>query len=350
MPQLDTKALSLEVAGTLNRALTPLLERIATIEARLSPLSDVRDRVVAVETKCLAYPAGPDQAAEQRLLSALERLSTLEYALRRTADHETMIADLKARLAAAEAVAAQYAELSGLARDLIDRVSAIEVKSAAPNVSEPLLTGLAGRVQALEGLPTPVSAEDVAGLRDRVTVLETKAANIDARAAEPNPLAPVVDRAERAVAELAKDLGAIRERVAVVEVLKAVPGPAGEDGADGQDGKDGVDGMGFDELQAVQDGDRTIRLKFVKGDRVKEAGAFVIPAQIGRGVFVEGTTYERGDVVTLGGSQWHANEMTTTRPGEGLKAWTLVVKRGRDGRDGKDAASALPVVSVGARS
>ena len=57
-------------------------------------------------------------------------------------------------------------------------------------------------------------------------------------------------------------------------------------------------------------------------------------------------------MATWGGSTFHCNETTTSKPGES-KAWTLMVKRGRDGKDGRDlspAATALPVVTVGGNS
>ncbi|RCW65175.1 carbohydrate-binding family V/XII protein [Pseudorhodoferax soli] len=41
--------------------------------------------------------------------------------------------------------------------------------------------------------------------------------------------------------------------------------------------------------------------------------------------------YERGMFVTSDGSLWHANYKTASRPGDG-PAWTLAVKRGKDGR------------------
>lgn len=45
-----------------------------------------------------------------------------------------------------------------------------------------------------------------------------------------------------------------------------------------------------------------------------------------------GKVYERGTFVTHDGSVWHANRRTDSRPGDG-SAWTLAVKRGKDGRD-----------------
>lgn len=106
--------------------------------------------------------------------------------------------------------------------------------------------------------------------------------------------------------EAAKDHGAIRERVAVLETRPLQPGPAGQDGAPGPAGKDGADGK-----------DGAPGLEFC-------------------GVFIDGQAYDRGQLVTCAGSSWHCNEPTTTKPGDGSKAWTLMVKRGRDGKDGKD--------------
>lgn len=415
MPPLDTKALSSEVAGTLNRALTPVLERLATIEAklprvataeaaiadlgqrvlvaetkaasfqpphdktdaavrdavtpllerlatidtRLGPLSDVRDRLVVVETKCCGMPSGPDASVEQRLLSAMERLSTLEYALSRAESHEAMIAELKARLAAAEATSAQYAELATTARQLIERVTTMEAKYAVMTVLMPsqpdavvervtaleaksmdMMTGRA----AVDGVSRRVDdlAKDVGAMRERVAVMEAKS---DVPSiAEPllNGLTSRVQTLEhRSIEDPAmKECSAMRERIAVVEMRASVPGPPGVNG------KDGADGLGFDDLIAVQDDDRTLTVKASRGDRVKAIGTMRIPAQIQRGVWVEGKSYDRGDVVTWGGSQFHANDTTTAKPGEGSSDWTLVVKRGRDGKDGKDAAPQLPVVRV----
>ena len=105
----------------------------------------------------------------------------------------------------------------------------------------------------------------------------------------------------RAEAEVitARAVGPFGERVVALETRPPQPGPAGQDGAPGPPGKDGADGK---------------------------------PGLEYRGVFVEGQTYERGDLVTWGGSAWHCNETTTIRPGDGAKAWTLMVKRGRDSK------------------
>ena len=47
------------------------------------------------------------------------------------------------------------------------------------------------------------------------------------------------------------------------------------------------------------------------------------------GVYEAGRKYSKGNFVTDGGSLWHCDRETTTRPGVG-DCWTLAVKRGRD--------------------
>ncbi len=131
-------------------------------------------------------------------------------------------------------------------------------------------------------------------------------------------IAPVVrDYVQRALGEVAThvqvldvqlaglvtattEIGLMRERLAVVETRPPTPGPAGQDGAPGPAGADGTPGLEW------------------------------------CGVYVDSQPYARGQLVTWGGSTWHCNEPTTTKPGDGSKAWSLMVKRGRDGKDGKD--------------
>jgi hypothetical protein len=364
-------------ATALEQSLTDLRERFGAAEARLSGLGTVCERMAAVETKCDGImPAAPASASDElarRLFDALEKLAALEYAMNRAAEHETMIGDLKARLAVAEALGAQYQDLAALARAMAERISVLESADApAPDVAlvesvrEALtrigaieavtkaantadaVTALRDRVRALEvtieapAAPDPVVAE----CRERLAVLETKAA----APAEPHQalVARILSLEQRAMDDPAlKAVGDLRERVAVVEDRAPVPGPAGPAGAPG---KDGADGLGFDDLMTEQRDDRSITIKAARGERVKEIGTARFPVLIQRGVYIDGKAYDNGDVVTWGGSQWGCNEPTTTKPGEGLKAWTLIVKRGRDGKDGKDAPGALPVVSIVGRS
>jgi len=103
-------------------------------------------------------------------------------------------------------------------------------------------------------------------------------------------------------ASLLETLGDLRERVAVVEVREPVPGPPGPSGPPGVDGKDGMPGLRY------------------------------------CGVWVEGKTYDAGDLATWGGSTWHCNGTETrSKPGDESKAWTMMVKAGRDvGRDTRE--------------
>jgi len=59
------------------------------------------------------------------------------------------------------------------------------------------------------------------------------------------------------------------------------------------------------------------------------------PVMIYRGIWKDGT-YERGDVVTWGGSLWHCERATSANPQKaGCDDWKLVAKKGRDGENGK---------------
>jgi len=208
---------------------------------------------------------------------------------------------------------------------------ALLIKAALGPVLERLAVAEARLVQTL------AYDQALTELRDRVLVGETKTA-----AAVPTPidLAPVLER-----------LAAVSERVAVVETRAPVPGPAGQDGAHGKDGadglngKDGADGLGFDDLAVAFDGDRTLDLTFARGTE-RKSFPIVLPFLRYVGVYQDGKSYATGDVVTWAGSTWNANEATSSKPGDGSKAWTLCVKKGRDGRDGQDAPGPVPVVKV----
>lgn len=270
------------VVSTVKSAIGPLLERLAAAEARIATAGAVdasiamlRDRVVALETKT-AIPPPADPA----------------------------LGDLRDRVIVVETKALHPPDLSGLAE-------------------------IAGRVAALESRPLPVppvaeKAVDLAPVLDRLSKLEM-------RGAETTPILA-------AVADVTKDLGAMRERIAVVEVRAQVPGPAGKDGANG---KDGADGFGLEDFSADFDGDRTVLLKFARGAVVKTF-PLALPFQRYQGVYQEGKGYALGDTVTWAGSTWHCQDATTTKPGEGSKAWTLIVKRGRDGKDGENGKDGKP--------
>jgi integrin beta 3 len=119
---------------------------------------------------------------------------------------------------------------------------------------------------------------------------------------------------------------------------RGAPGLDGKDGRDGINGKDGKDALSLDSFDAEVAADgRTIVLRLGEGE-FAHVHELKLAVMIYRGVFKEGSAYERGDTVTWGGSLWHCDAETADKPGEGAKAWTLAAKRGRDGRDGKDGA------------
>ncbi len=278
-------------------------------------------------------PHDPEAFADMVVMTVKSALAPV---LERLAASEQKNRDLESRVL----------ELSGLR----DRVTVVETKalmSLAPSVIEsvpafdptPLMQRIDAtdaQVKLLEARPVAVTDAELTG---RVAAVESRLQKAELlaeiKAGESAPLLA-------SLSDLTKDFGVIRERVAVVETRAQVPGPSGKDGADGKPGRDGVDGVGFDDMDVEFDGDRTITIKAQRGLNVK-TWPLVLPYQRQKGVFVEGQTYVQGDVATFGGSQWHCETETIVKPGES-KDWTLIVKRGRDGKDGKDAPQALPVV------
>lgn len=277
-----------------------------------------------------------DAQAIADIVVAAVKSATAPYA-ERIAVLEQRNADLSARV-----------QEFGVVRD---RLVAVEVKTAAAPVSDvaPVLERVAAlqdRVVALEARPVPDSAPVLSAIREELKALQPRQ--------EPDTAA-LTDVRERLMAvekraaddTLHRDMSVIREKVAVLEVKAPVPGPAGRDGHDGRDGKDGADGVGFDDVdEHIEDDGRVLVRKHRAGERVKEF-RHKTGFAIYRGVYQQGRTYEFGDMTTWAGAMWHANETTTDKPGDS-KAWTLTVKKGRDGRDGKDAVT-TPVVSLGAR-
>src|SRR5262245_13590782 len=103
-------------------------------------------------------------------------------------------------------------------------------------------------------------------------------------------------------------------------------GPAGEPGAPGRDGT--LEGV---TLVADPEEPHTLHLCRADGSRI-DGGRWHQGGWMG--IWTDGTGYLVGDAVTWGGSVWHCNDDTTSKPGDGAKAWTLMVKKGRDGKDG----------------
>jgi hypothetical protein len=143
------------------------------------------------------------------------------------------------------------------------------------------------------------------------------------------------------VVTMTREMATLRERLAVLETRAPIPGPPGTSG------KDGADGLGFDDLDVAHDGERGVTFRFQRGEKVKEI-AVAFPCLLYRGTYTPGTSYAAGDVVTLGGSAWHCQKTTTTRPEtfEGAAYWKLMVKRGDKGRDLRVAGDTGPAPVV----
>ena len=132
-----------------------------------------------------------------------------------------------------------------------------------------------------------------------------------------------------ALDRLDESVTAVRERLAGLEARPPVPGPRGTDGLDGLNGKDGADGLGFDDLTASFDGERTLVLRWTRGDQVKSLPV-ELPIPRYQGAYASARSYRPGDVVSYDGSAWHCEVLTSSRPGDGSRAWQLMVKHGRD--------------------
>ncbi len=145
----------------------------------------------------------------------------------------------------------------------------------------------------------------------------------------------------------------------VIARVVGADGMHGKDGRDGIDGKDGKDGVVFGVEDLLEEADfdpdtRMMTLHFAKDGVTKDVRCKLTGTQIGRGIWDGATRYDKGDLTTIGGSQWLAlNPNVGIRPGsdDPTKSWVLVVKHGRqgergakgetgasgkDGRDGRD--------------
>jgi len=87
----------------------------------------------------------------------------------------------------------------------------------------------------------------------------------------------------------------------------------------------------LDDFDIVPTDERTIEMRFTHGNEC-HTFELAFPVPVYRGVFSAGETYERGDLVTWGGSMWHCEEAKGAKPDAPDGGWKLAVKRGRDGK------------------
>lgn len=254
------------------------------------------------------------------------------------------------------------AAMAPVIRSLVDRATAPLADQIRRLEARPLPEAIKGD-PGPEGQPgkdaEPVALEDVAAallaadeLRTLVDlhVAEAVSDHLDRNPPEPGAkgepgkdgqdgVSVSLEDVERMVhARMAQwELDFERRAQGVLErAVERMPKPAdGKDGRDGVDGKDGADGFGLDDLVIEDDGERSIKLRFVRGNVVREHEVR-FPHVVDRGVYRHGDDYQRGDGVTFGGSWWIAQkDAPEDKPGLG-DGWRLAVKRGRNGKDGKD--------------
>ena len=261
-----------------------------------------------------------------------------------------------------ERLAEQRREYEGKLKDLTEKFD--ELSRCSQENDKDILLHI-DRLRALERCTAEIQPPpDLAPLEAKVAELETR------------PTAE--DVLKLASGALTSTRASLQEQlqIAVVDLFKALPipekGEPGKDGEPGQgvtvedfrslfeasyakfeleterrimdtiqrtldripvpkDGKDGTDGLGFDDLEVVQTGERTLEVRFTQGERSK-VYAFKFPWLLDQGVWKEGAVYEPGDVVSWGGSSWIAQRTEPGKPGG--DGWRLSVKKGRDGKDG----------------
>lgn len=121
---------------------------------------------------------------------------------------------------------------------------------------------------------------------------------------------------------------------AVEKLRDGRDGKDGRDGTNGINGKDGRDCIDFASIDIELGEDfRTLKLVAMAGEQRVERSVH-IPVPAFQGVYNSGTKYQRGDIVTFGGSSFIARRDTGSKP-EIDDSWTLFTKRGRDGKDGQ---------------
>jgi hypothetical protein len=91
--------------------------------------------------------------------------------------------------------------------------------------------------------------------------------------------------------------------------------------------------QGLSDVDFEYDGERSICLVIGKGPDAKKV-PIRIPIPIYRDVYSKDANYERGDMVTWGGSLWVAKQDTADEPGPLSGAWQMAAKRGRKGSPG----------------
>ena len=205
---------------------------------------------------------------------------------------KAILAPLAARIAVLEARRVSVEDGT-----LRDRLVAIETKASLPSddlaavrlgiaALERNLSDLRDRVVGLEHATPPGQAE----LATRMQAMEIAVELTRERAASLEGRLLTASQAS-AVSDLQREWATVRERLSVLETRAPVPGPPG---ADGQDG------LGFEDLSADFDGDRTLRLEFVRGG-ARKTFPIALPFLRYQGVYMDGQSVHGRGCGDLGG-------------------------------------------------
>jgi hypothetical protein len=329
-----TQALIAKAVAPLIAANETLAERNASLEARL----------VAVEAREVPPSIDPDAilGLQAGLASAVAAIEARE---------EPDIAAAVQEAVAAAVAGLEPPEAPDVASMIAEAVrAAVEALPAAPDLS-----GFATKEEVAEArasFPDLLEAVDLSGFATKADLCGLVSID-EVRAAIPDD----PDLSGFAT----KDH--VAEAVAAIRLPEPIPGKPGvgiasaKMNADGElilkrdDGETfnvgkvrGADGLGFEDMSTDWDGERMLTLSFTRDGRT-EVTSMTIPAMIDRGVWRE-RSYDRGDVVSWGGSMWVAQRDTSDKP-ETSDAWRLSVKRGRDGNDYRDRGGDTGPVKVG---
>lgn len=112
-------------------------------------------------------------------------------------------------------------------------------------------------------------------------------------------------------------------------------------GKDGSPGKDGADGLGFDDLTVSFDGDAIVH-EYKRGEKALTQ-RFPINVMKHIGFWQQGMQAKSGNVTTHNGCSWVCLKDTSEKPCYESKDWILSARKGRDGLDAKDAKPSEPV-------
>jgi hypothetical protein len=195
-------------------------------------------------------------------------------------------------------------------------------KSVAPEDIQPLIDVAVARAVAAQ----PVAKDGAPG-KDGRDGIDGKDGAPGAHGKDAQP----VDE-DAIVAKVAARIPAPKDGRDGRDGAPGIDGQRGADGLNGKDGaagKDGRDGFSVEDFDVTLDG-RVFTFALRCGERVVEK-QIKVSFPVDRGTYRSGAAYEKGDVVTFGGSQWIALKDTTARPPH--DDWRLQVKRGADGKD-----------------